>query len=135
MLFSLRHPAIVSSNDQQREIDRADSRNHVSNKIFVTRYIDDSNVEPLLVGPGNIQLCEAEIDCDLSRLFLGEPIRIGSRERFHQCTFSVIDMTRGRQDEMFLRHLVHAARIASATAASWCGRIVRRSILKRLFAI
>ena len=135
MFFSLRHPAIVSSNHQKREIDRADSSNHVSNKIFVTGHIDDSNMEPLLLGPDNIQLCEAEIDCDLSRLFFGEPIRVDSRERFHQCTFSVIDMTRGRQDEMFLRHLVHAARIASTTASSWCGRIVRRSSLKRSLAI
>src|SRR4029077_5326420 len=97
--------------------------------------IDDSNVEPLLIRPGNIELCEAEIDCDLSRLFLGEPIRVGSRERFHQCTLSVIDVARGRQDEMFLRHLAHVARIASTTLASWCGRIVRRSSLKRSFAI
>ena len=135
MLFGLRHPAIVSGNDQKREIDRADTGNHVSNKIFVTGHIDDSNVEPLLVRTGKIQLCEAEIDCDLSLLFLGQPIRIGSRERFYQRTFAVIDMTRSREDEMFLRHLAHAARIASTIAASWCGKIVRRSSLKRSLAI
>src|SRR5262245_16758702 len=54
MLFSLRHPTVVSSDNQKREIDRADAGNHVSYKIFVTRHIDDSDVEPLLIGRGEI---------------------------------------------------------------------------------
>src|SRR5207249_10091949 len=105
MLFSLRHPAVVSGNNHKREIDRADTRNHVSNKIFVTGYIDDSNVEPLFVRPGKSQLCETEIDCDLPLLFLGQPIRINSRERFDKRAFAVIDVTGSRENEMFLCHI------------------------------
>jgi hypothetical protein len=108
MLFSLRHPAVVGSNDQKREIDRADARNHVSNKIFVTGDIDDSDVEPLLVRPGEIQLCEPEVDRDLSLLFLRQPIGVCSCERFYQRTFAVIDMPGRRQDEMFRCHYSRA---------------------------
>jgi hypothetical protein len=102
MLFRLLHPTVVGGNNQKREIDRADTCNHVSNKIFVTGHIDDSNLEPLLVRPGKTQLCETEIDCDLSLLFLGQPIGVGSRERFYQGALAVIDMPRGREDEVLL---------------------------------
>src|SRR5262245_25052763 len=101
MLFSLRHPAVISGNNQKREIDRADAGNHVSNKIFVTGHIDDSNVEPLFVSSGKIQLGETEIYCNLPLLFLGEPIRVGSRERLYQRTFAMVNVTRSRKNEMF----------------------------------
>ena len=66
----------------------------------MTGDIDDPNLEPLLVRPGKTQLCETKIDCDLSLLFLGQPIRVGSRECFYQGAFAVIDMPRGREDEV-----------------------------------
>jgi hypothetical protein len=61
-------------------------------------------VELLSVWPGKIQLREAEVDCDLPLLFLGQPIRVGSRERFYQRAFAVIDMAGSGQDEMFVCH-------------------------------
>jgi hypothetical protein len=74
----------------------------------VTGHIDDSDVEPLLVRPDEIQLCEPEIDRDLSLLFLREPIGVRSCERFYQRAFAVIDMPGRRQDEMFLHDLAAA---------------------------
>jgi len=56
----------------------------------------------LLIKPGKVQLCETEIDCDLSLLFLGQPIWIGSRQCLYQGTFTVIDMPCSREDEMLL---------------------------------
>src|SRR6266702_4006776 len=49
MFFRLRHPAVVCRDDQQREIDRADTGEHVAHEIFVTRNIDNSDVEFLAV--------------------------------------------------------------------------------------
>jgi len=36
MLFRLRHPAVVSRDNEQREIDRADARDHVLDEILVS---------------------------------------------------------------------------------------------------
>src|SRR5882757_585525 len=120
MLFRLLHPTVVGGNNQKREIDRADTCNHVSNKIFVTGDIDDSNLEPLLVRPDKTQLCETEIDCDLSLLFLGQPVRVGSSERFYQGAFAVIDMPRGREDEVLRCHTgIHLSRHSERSEAEW----------------
>ena len=42
MLLGLRHPAIVGRDDQQREVDRADARDHVLHEILVARHVDDA---------------------------------------------------------------------------------------------
>jgi len=49
-------------------------------------------------------LCEAELDGDLSRFFLGQAIGISSGERFDQRALAVIDVTGGRENEMLFGH-------------------------------
>ena len=41
MLFRLRHPPIVSRDNQQGEVDRSDARDHVLDEVFVARHVDD----------------------------------------------------------------------------------------------
>ena len=42
MLLGLRHPAVVGGHDEQREVDRADARDHIFHEVFVARYIHDA---------------------------------------------------------------------------------------------
>jgi hypothetical protein len=62
-------------------------------------------MEPLLPWSFENQLCEAEINRDLSRFFFRQTIRINPGERFDQGTLAVIDVTGGRKEEMFFGHL------------------------------
>jgi hypothetical protein len=51
------------------------------------------------------QLGKAELDGDLPRFFLGQAIRIGSREGFNQRALAVIDVTGSRENEMLFDHV------------------------------
>ena len=51
MLFRLRHPTVVNSDNEEGEIDGTGAGDHVSDEILVTRDIDNSDVEPLLIKP------------------------------------------------------------------------------------
>ena len=51
MLFRLRHPTIVGSDNEEGEIDGAGAGDHVSDEILVARYIDNPDVELLFVRP------------------------------------------------------------------------------------
>ena len=108
-------------------------------------HINNANVEPLLAWSFKNQLREAKLNGDLSRFFFRQPIWINSRQRFDQRAFAVIDVTGSRENEVFFCHRsynwrlatgsLHTARIASTTALSCSGKIVRRSSLKRSFPI
>ena len=78
----------------------------------MTRYIHNAGVNFVAARRGQIQFGEAEIDGDLSPLFLRQTIRIRSRERFHQRAFAMIDVTCRGDNEMPSGHFVHAALIA-----------------------
>ena len=88
---------------------------------------------------------EAQVDRDLPRFFFGQAVGINSSKRFNEGAFAVIDVTGRRENEMLLCHrpynsplatvVAHALRIASTTASSCCGKMVRRSSLKRPFAM
>ena len=54
MLFGLRHPAVIGRNDKQREINRADARDHAADEIFVAGHIDNACVNFVAVGGGQI---------------------------------------------------------------------------------
>src|SRR5437867_13235297 len=104
MLYGLRHPAVARGDNKERKIYRPHTSDHVPDEIFVAGHIDDADVEPLLVSALQNQLCEAELDGDLSRFFLGQAIGISSGERFDQRALAVIDVTGSRENEMFLCH-------------------------------
>ena len=132
MLFRLRHPTVVSSDDEQREIDRADAGDHVSDEIFVARYIDNRGVDFC----AEIQFSEAEVDRDLARFFFGQTIGVRAGERLDERALAVVDVAGGRDNEMFHQSLaVQAERMASTTTSSWCGKIVRRSSLNERLAM
>ena len=124
MFLRLRHPAVVGGHDEQREIDRAQSGDHVANEIFVSGHIDHAHGKT-----GQREMREAEIDRDTARLFLGQTIGVDAGQRLDQRGLPVIDVTGGRENEMFLRHgaFVRQERKAAAITSSCAGKIVRRS--------
>ena len=135
MLLGLWHPAVVGSDCQEREINRANARNHVSDEIFVTWDIDDAGVEFLALEPDEIQFGKTQINGDSARFLLGQSVRISSGQRFYQRAFAMIDVARCGNDEIPSGHFAHAALIARMTTSSCCGKIVRRSSLNRLSAM
>src|SRR5206468_9961872 len=104
MFFRLRHPAVVYRDDQQREIDRADTGEHVAHEIFVTRNIDNSDVEFLAVRAGEIQFGETQVDSNSARFLFRKAVEIGSGQRLNQRALAVIDVTCGGDDEMASGH-------------------------------
>src|SRR5205814_7542923 len=78
VLFRLRHPAVVGSNGQEREINRANAGDHVAHEIFVAGDINDACVNFVAVWRGYIQGGESKVDGDLPFLFLGQTIGIGA---------------------------------------------------------
>ena len=71
----------------------------------MTGNIHNAGVNFVATCRGQIQFREAEIDADLSPLFLRQTIRIRSCERFYQRAFAVIDVTCRGDDEMFRCHI------------------------------
>ena len=106
MLFSLWHPAVVRGDDEQREIDRPDTCNHVAHKIFVAGNIDNPNMKFFTVGCVEIQFSESEIDRDATRFLFRQTVGIGAGERLDERALAVINMTSSGKDEMFFNHLI-----------------------------
>src|SRR6266404_5293756 len=106
MLFGLRHPAVVRGHHQQSEINRAGAGDHMSNKIFVARDIDNADVEALFVRRVQNEVGETELNRNSARLFLRQSVWIGARERFDESAFSMINVTRRCENKMFFCHFV-----------------------------
>src|SRR3954468_8037095 len=100
MFLRLRHPSVVRRDDQKREIDRADARNHVANKILVPGHVHDSNTKKLAVVRPDIKMGKAELDRNLTRLFFRESIGIDAGQGLDQRALPMIDVSRRSDDEM-----------------------------------
>ena len=61
---------------------------------------------------------EAKLDCDLSRFFFRQAIGISSGERLDKRALAVIDVTGGRENEMFLHDLASRVRDTESTFAA-----------------
>jgi len=135
MLFRLPHPAVVGRNNEKREINRADARDHVPDEILVAGNVDDACVNRLAIRRGQIQFGETELNRDFPRFFFRQAVRISSGQRFDECAFAVIDVACCGDHEVPGAHFLHTALIAWMTRPSCCGKIVRRLSLKRSFAM
>src|SRR5207248_9745450 len=93
--------------NEQREIDRSDTSDHVFHEILVPGHINSADVKThvWIVRRSKLEMGEAEIDCDFSRLFFRQPIRIGPGQRFDQCALTVVNMAGGGAAETFLGHM------------------------------
>ena len=104
MLFRLPHPAVISRDDKEREINRADARDHVPDEILMAGNVDDACVNRLAIRRGQIQFGETELNRDFPRFFFRQAVRISSGQRFYECALAVIDVARRGDDEMLFCH-------------------------------
>ena len=129
MLFRLRHPPIVSGDDQQGEVDRADAGDHVLDEVFVARNVDDPETKRgrRRRGRRKVQVGEAEVDRDPAQLLFRQTIRIGAGQRFDQRALAMIDMA-GGGDECIVATAGHVDHGKSALIKALTGtdRIVCR---------
>ena len=126
MLFRLRHPAVVSRDNEQCKIDRADARDHVLDEILVPRHVHDPDAEQR-VRHSQFKLRKPQLDRDATQLFFGEAIGINTGERTHERALAVINVPGRCEDEPLQFHC--AVRSALTTSASCRGKMVRRSSL------
>lgn len=47
MFFGLRHPAVVGSDDEEREVNGSNASYHVADEVFVSGNVDNSDVKAL----------------------------------------------------------------------------------------
>src|SRR5205807_3100505 len=78
VFFSLWHPAVVHGDHEQREIDRANPRDHIAHEIFVTWNIDNPEMKFLATRAGEIEFGKSQINRDAPRFFFGKTVRICS---------------------------------------------------------
>ncbi len=91
MLPGLGHGAVVTGHDEQREVDRRHSGQHVADELLVPRHVHEPEHRSLrqaLVG-------EAEIDAQPPRLLLGQTVGVDARQRLHELRLAVIDVSGG----------------------------------------
>src|SRR5512147_1534024 len=100
MLFTLRHPAVICSDDKECQIDGANSSDHVAHEIFMARDINDACLNSVAVWRGCIQCSETKIDGDLSLFLLWQTIGIGAGQRCNQRAFAMINVARCGDDKM-----------------------------------
>ena len=124
MLLRLRHPAVIRRHDEEREVDRAQTCDHVADEILVPGDIDQAERKPR-----KLEVSKAKIDRDAAGLFLRQAIGIDSGERFDQRGLPVVDVAGSGENEILLCHdaIVRPKRNAAATISSCAGKMVRRS--------
>ena len=73
----LRHHAIITGHHQQRVVDTTDTRQHVGQKLFVSRDIDKSQYPPIRLRPVGI----AEVDSHATLFFFRQSVGIHAGNR------------------------------------------------------
>src|SRR5881628_1874524 len=125
VLARLRHHALVGGDDQHRQVDAADTGEHVLDETLVPGHVDDLDDR----APGLLEEREPEVDGDPARLLLGQAVGVNAGERLHQGRLAVVDVARRPDDDVL--HGSAAAESARARVATWCERTVRQSRSRR----
>ena len=88
VLACLWHYRFVGGDHQQREIDPADSGEHVVDESLVSGHVDDAD----LAAGRQFKPREAEVYRQPALLLLGEPVGVDSGERLDERRLPVVDM-------------------------------------------
>ena len=94
VLARLRHHAFIRGDDQGDQIDPMRAGQHVLHKALVPGHIDKANLYVT-----QIEIGKTNVDRNTSSLFFRQPIRINARQRAHQRSLAVIDMSRRADDD------------------------------------
>ena len=99
MLAGLRLDGFVGCDHQQHQIDSTDPRQHVAHEALVPGNVDEPEPDGVAAGKRQFQVRETDVNGDATALFFFQSISIDPGESFHQCGFSVIDVSRGADDD------------------------------------
>ena len=97
VLSCLRHDSLIRRDHQEYQIHSDNSRNHVVDKFFMSRNIND----PYTVSIFQIKISKPEVNGDPSSLFFFPPVRVTSGKCFYQCRFPMVNVTCGSYDNVF----------------------------------
>ena len=111
MLYCLRLDSLVGSNDEHHRRNAAGTCEHVADEEAVTRYVDEDDAEPRLIGGLHLEGREAEVDGDAAALLFRQPIGVNSCEGAYKSSLAVIDVTSGPNDNRSgsVRHAVRSS--------------------------
>jgi ceramide glucosyltransferase len=96
VLAGLRLDGFIGGDDEEYEIDAADTREHVFHEALMARNIDEAETE----GWSELEVGEAKIDGDAAALFFLEAVGVDAGERFHQRGLAVVDVACGSDDDV-----------------------------------
>ncbi len=80
VFLALGHPPFAGRHDQERNLDRADAREHVLDEAHVPGHIDEPDFDSRRQRGER----EAEIDREPPSLLLGEAVGVGAGEREYE---------------------------------------------------
>ena len=89
MLAGLGHNALVGSDDQHSDVNAAGTGQHVLDKLFVARNVDDAGAHA--VGQG--QIGEAQLDGNAALLFFGQTVGVNTGQSLDEAGLAVVDVT------------------------------------------
>ena len=101
VLTGLRLDGFVGGDDQQHQIDAADSGEHVAHETLVTGDIDEPDLQSSAIRRWQGHVGEAEIDGDAAAFFFGEAVGVDAGEGLDQRGFAVVDVAGGADDDGF----------------------------------
>jgi len=94
VLARLRHHAFVGGDDEEREVDAADTGEHVLDEALVAGDVDDAH----FVAARQPQPGETEVDRQAARLLLFPAVGVDAGEGLDERGLSVVDVSRSADD-------------------------------------
>ena len=101
MLASLRLDALVCRDDQQDEINSADSGEHVAHEALVAGNVDEAEAQALAVIDREFKVREAQINRYSATFFFLQPVGVDAGQCLDQRGFAVINVAGGTDDDGF----------------------------------
>ena len=117
MLAGLRHDGLVRRDDEQRQVDAADSGKHVVHEPLVPRHVDDAD----LVAAGQPEPCEAQVDGHPAFLLLAETVRVDAGQCLNEGGLAVVNMTCRADNEHWRPQNPATCRMSVKPRISQCG--------------
>jgi len=100
MFSRLRLDAFVGGDDQQDEIDAADSREHIADKALVARDIDKAEAKSVAaIKGGKFQVGESDVNGDAAPLFFFESVSVDPSQGADEGRLAMIDVSCGADND------------------------------------
>jgi len=96
VLAGLGLDGFVGRDDEQHQVDAADSGEHVLDETLVPGHVDETEAE----GRGEVEVGEAQVDGDAAALLFFEAVGVDAGEGLDQGGLAVVDVAGGAHDDV-----------------------------------